>query len=1045
MPFSTPDYHKMLSHLHVGCEAPRAYFIPYHSEKSALRANRGESRYFYSLSGEWNFRYYPSVSELTDVDIASIETNEKMTVPMNWQVETERGYDVPQYTNVNYPYPVDPPHVPAENPCGLYVRSFALPEGAAGKRVYLNFEGVDSCFYLYVNDRFAAYSQVSHMTSEIDITDYLTAGQNTLKVLVVKWCDGSYLEDQDMYRMSGIFREVYLLLREETRITDYYVRYELAEDFSSAKARVELSVVGTGELAWKLLSPEGTALADGKQTVSGDCMLSLPKINAPALWSDECPTLYTLVMTLGGETVAEQIGFRRVEVKGKVVYINGKKVKAKGVNRHDSHPILGHATPYGHMLRDLYIIKRHNCNMIRTSHYPNDPRLPELCDRLGIYLCDEADLETHGMIATGKWNLLTDSPEWSEAYLDRARRMLERDKNRPSIIMWSVGNESDRGLNHRLMGEYFISRDGTRLVHAEDESRALAKDIGEGKLFINEKGERIVRGASELREGELYPPNGEYYPEFISIESRMYPPVDEIEALHFKSKYITRPLFLCEYCHAMGNGPGDLAAYWKLIYAHDEFFGGCVWEYTDHSVAIGDNIYADPIYTYGGDFGEVPHDANFCVDGLVYPDRTPHTGFLELKEIIKPLYAEAGKTEGTVTVGSRRYFRDLSDISMYWTVEADGRAVLSGIVPSLAIAPGKRRSYKLYDAPRGEGVRTLNLVFRSNVATEWAEAGHEIGRTQLLLPEIPVEVEEKPLGTGLVCESDAAGITVRDGDTVYRFSRDLGSLVSILSHGTEMLAAPAIPTVWRAPTDNDRFVRLAWQKAGLDRLAVSARELTVISESPSEIKVRALLSLGANALVPMLTATVLYTVRAGAGIELDYDVRVSEKAPILPRFGVRLTMPEGNEHLTYFGYGPFESYRDKRLASRLGLFETTATENYEPYVFPQENGAHDGCYHATVCNTAGQGLLILGSDFSISCSHYSPEQLTKVSHRHLLTPEPETTVIVDYRQSGIGSNSCGPDLDEAYRLSEKEIRFSFRLLPCVAADANAFDEMRRKF
>ncbi len=1044
MPFSTTDYHKQLTALHVGCEAPRAYFVPYHSDYSAMRGIRGESRLFYSLSGEWDFRYYPSVSLLSGADIASAETDEKLTVPMNWQVKTERGYDVPQYTNVNYPYPVDPPHVPAENPCGLYVRTFTLPESAKGKRVYINFEGVDSCFYLYVNDRFAAYSQVSHMTSEIDLTDYLTVGQNTLKVLVVKWCDGSYLEDQDMYRMSGIFREVYLLFREENRIVDYFVRDGLTEDFSSARPTVELRVAGKGELSFRLLSPEGVEVAWGKQTVSGDCVLALPEIKSPALWSDESPKLYTLLLTLGGETVAEKLGFRRVEVLGKVVYINGKKVKAKGVNRHDSHPLLGHATPFDHILGDLYIIKRHNCNMIRTSHYPNDPRLPELCDRLGIYLCDEADLETHGMLIRGKWNELTDSPEWSEAFLDRARRMLERDKNRPSVIMWSVGNESGRGLNHRLMGEYFIKRDGTRLVHAEDESHFLALDIEAGKLYMDENGRRAVKTDSAPTDG-AYPANGEYYPEFISIESRMYPPVREIEELHLKNKYITRPLFLCEYCPAMGNGPGDLAAYWKLIYRHDELFGGCVWEFTDHSVAIGENLYSEPIYTYGGDFGEDPHDVNFCVDGLVYPDRKPHTGFLELKEILKPLYVEAGKTEGVVTVGSRRYFRDLSDVSMYWTVEADGRAVASGMIPSLSVAPGRRRSYKLYDGTPGAGVRTLNLVFRTNSATEWAEAGYEIGREQLLLSEIKPFVEEKPLGGGMCCAQDPLGITVRDGDIAYRFSAECGSLVSLISHGTEMLSAPAIPTVWRAPTDNDRFVRADWEKRGYDRMRVSARELSLLSVTDSEVKLHALLSIGANAKRPALTVSVTYTVRAGAGLAFDYDVSVGEGETFLPRFGIRFTMPEGNENFEYFGYGPHESYRDKRLACRLGLFKTTATENYEPYIFPQENGAHDGCYHAKVWNTAGQGILILGDDFSVSCSHYSPEQLTKVSHRHLLTSEPETTVIVDYRQSGIGSNSCGPELAEEYRLSEKSFRFSFRILPSVAADVDGFEEMRRTF
>jgi len=588
MPLSAFDYHKDLSVLHVGCEAPRAYFIPYHSEDAARADNRASSRYFKSLCGEWKFRFFPSVAELCGLTEEELTADgaDTLSVPMNWQMETERGYDAPQYTNVNYPFPVNPPHVPAENPCGLYEREFTLPEWAAReKAVYLNFEGVDSCFYLWVNGTFAAYSQVSHMTSEIDITALVRPGKNALRVLVLKWCDGSYLEDQDMWRLSGIFREVYLLYRDKACIRDVFVRTSLSDDFSTGSFRLEIDKTGEVPVRMKLLDPAGTVVAEGP--AEDNTVIGLSDV---FLWSDERPDLYTLLLYAGSEVLRFGCGLRRVEVKNRTVLINGKKVKAKGVNRHDSHPLLGHATPYSHMERDLLLLKAHNVNMVRTSHYPNDPRFLTLCDRLGLYVCDEADLETHGMSADN-WDRLTDSEDWTEAYLDRAQRMLERDKNHPSIIMWSVGNESGVGQNHRAMAEYYKKRDGSRLVHSEDISRRLSRNF---------------TAEDEATRKDVVC-------DYIDIDSRMYPTLDDCLTNYIYNKNAAHPLFLCEYSHAMGNSPGDLRAYWDAIRAHDEFFGGCVWEYTDHSVAVtapgGVDKYQHPAYTYGGDFGTPPTTA----------------------------------------------------------------------------------------------------------------------------------------------------------------------------------------------------------------------------------------------------------------------------------------------------------------------------------------------------------------------------------------------------------------------------------------------------
>jgi len=1008
MPFSLPDYHEDLSVLHLGTEPPHAYFIPYASREDALCGERAYSDYLTDLCGTWQFAYYKSPLCVPDISAIDFEAAEDIDVPSVWQNYLGRGYDTPNYTNVNYPFPVDPPHVPNENPTGIYNRYITVDaERLSGKRPMLVFEGVDSCFYLFVNDRFVGYSQVSHMTSEFDLSGYLAPGRNKITVAVLKWCDGSYLEDQDKYRSSGIFREVYLLYRDREYIEDIYVRYEVSEDRKSVAPRVEITSKGKVFVTCEVQSPNGERLSVTNGTVDGEGVLTLPKIENAALWSDECPTLYRLLITAGGEIIPLSVGFMTLTAEGGVIRINGRAVKAKGVNRHDSHPLLGSATPMEHMRRDLMLLKAHNVNMIRTSHYPNDPRFPSLCDELGFYLCDEADLETHGMGIYRQDAPLTTDPVWEEAYVDRARRMLERDKNHPSIIMWSVGNESGAGLNHQKQIEYFKSRDTLRLVHAEDESRhALLAE------------ERLAKG-----ESVTYSPA--YYRSYIDLESRMYPSPADIRRLYLDDTRSSLPFFLCEYCHAMGNGPGDLGAYWDLIYSHDRFFGGCVWEFTDHSVAIGDNVYADPHYTYGGDFGDVPNDAEFCVDGLVYPDRRPHTGFLELKQAIKPFSLSYGG--GVLTVKSRRYFRDLSDLTLTYTVERCGRVTASGTLGALDIPPEGERDYILFDLPVFDALTTLNVSVVQNTATPWAPVGYEVGSAQFILCD-ELAYPAGRVGGGVLTESREA-YTVTVGETVYTVSRESGLITSIVDHGKALITEPVTPTLWRAPTDNDRRIRHTWTEQCLDRLSVHLYGLTAQTDAQGAVVLTAELSLGAAPRTPAVRMTLRYTFTADRGLAFDCQARIAEDITYLPRFGFRFRMPEGAEQIRYFGYGPMEAYEDKRLAARLGYFRTTATENFEPYVRPQENSAHVGCRFADVATAAGHGLYFSAESFSLSASHISPEQLTRTRHNYELIPERETTVIIDYRNSGIGSNSCGPALDEAYRIDEKEISFRFAVKP----------------
>ena len=1007
-----PDYHKSLDVLHYGCEAPRAYFVPFESEAACFGERRETSALFKSLNGTWDFKWYPCVSAVTGETVPEMpEEHDKLDVPMNWQVALDRGYDVPNYTNVNYPIPVDPPHVPDETPCGLYARTFTVTKDMLnGKSVYLNFEGVDSCFYLWVNGNFAAYSQVSHMTSEINVTEYLTEGRNEIKVLVFKWCDGTYLEDQDMWRMSGIFREVYLLFRDENHITDISVKPELNKALDKATVSVSLKTTAKAAVSAKLLSPDGEVIATARRN-SASPKLEFALEN-PTLWNPEAPELYQIVFASGNEYIRIPVGIRRIEVENAVIYINGKKAKAKGVNRHDSHPVLGHATPYEHMVEDLMIMKRHNVNTIRTSHYPNDPRFTELCDKYGFFVVDETDLECHGVGIYGDHTPLTTDPAWTASYLDRAERMYERDKNHPCIIMWSVGNESGAGLNHKKQVEYFKKMDPSRLVHAEDESRR-AKNIELDKA----KG----------KEAEVEP---SFYRDYLDVESNMYTLPADIETRYLLNPENKLPFFLCEYCHAMGNGPGDLESYWKMIYKYDSFFGGCIWEFTDHSVGIKqpDGSYH---YTYGGDFGDIPNDINFCVDGLVYPDRTPHTGFLEAKQAYCPVYAEAiDLTTGQFKLHNLRFYTSLEDLDLLWSVEVDGKTVQNGSVPHIAAGVGEDISLIIpYDLTGICGNAYINISFRTNVTYPWAEAGYEVAFNQYALPVSKAEKAKAAVTYPVVIYECDKAVILAAGETEYKICKTCGLIAQITDNGKDMLVSPMRPTIWRAPTDNDRNIKNKWISAGFDREETKCYSVSVNSEKDGSATVTAKLSISAKSKWKFLDLTVTYNVN-GAG-ELTVTTVADNRAWVfLPRFGYELVMPENSELYSYFGCGPYESYSDKHLASRMGLFSGKVSENIEHYVYPQENCSHYNTLYASVKSIAGHGLAFENDEsFTFRASHYSADQLTKAMHDYELTPSAETYVNIDYKQSGIGSNSCGPELVPEHRLDEKHFEFTFTVKP----------------
>ena len=1003
------NYHKTLGVEHVGCEKPRAYFVPYHSAEAALAGVRGESAYFGDLCGEWQFAYFNNICEL-NVDPAGEEClSDSIRVPMSWQAAHKDVTDRPQYTNINYPYPCDPPYIPEDNPCALYRRTFTLAPELGDRRIYINFEGVSSCFYLWINGEMVGYSEVSHMTSEFDITDYACEGENTVTLLVFKWCTGSYIEDQDFFRYSGIFREVYLLARDNTHIRDLRVHADLTPDLATGEFSLELWA-NEGECAaeWSLTAPDGSVVAGGVGSGKGS-------ISSPALWSDEEPTLYTLLIHSGSEYIAIPVGFRRIEIIDRVVYLNGKKVKIKGVNRHDSHPELGYVTPMDHMIRDLKIMKQHNVNAIRTSHYPNDPRFPGLCDKYGFLVVAECDLECHGVIYAPPSEirhrcLISANADWIDTYVDRAERLFERDKNHPSIIMWSLGNESGFGVATEAMSRYFKEKDSSRLIHYEGFNTH-------------------------------YTENEAYTASMVDVESYMYAKLENIIA-YCESPDTLMPYFLCEYSHAMGNGPGDLADYWREIWARDRFFGGCVWEFTDHAYNAAE-IGETPKYLYGGDNGDLVNDGNFCCDGLVYPDRRAHIGLAELKEVICPLEITLGE-DRSITVTSRRFFKSLSDIDVVWEIEHNGLLVSGGRIEALDIAAGESRTYTpdLGTIPN-DGIVTLNCYAVQRDATWYAPAGHKLGTRQFVLLDAglaPVAKRSFFAAPVTLWESDTAYI-VTTSEAVWSVGKISGLIESAILRGSEQLASPIKPGVWRAPTDNDRYIVKHWDSAKYSLVDCYCRNVSAsLSKGSATIVAETVLAAPSRPPVCHLTLTYTFTSEGKVDVKLDADRFYIPEGCFLPRFGFEFAMTKGSELVEYFGYGENESYRDKHLSSRLSLFRSTVSEQHEDYIMPQENSLHFGCRFASVTHPNGIGLAARceKGDFCFSASHYSTAELTAKKHNFELEPSLLTYVRLDVEHAGVGSNSCGPGLAEKHRILPEKIDFTFSLLPYHAGDERKF-------
>ncbi len=925
-----------LAYIHENTLPPRAHYIPYDTLGKALAGDKTKSDFYTLLNGEWDFKYFAR-----DIDCPERITEwDKVSVPSCWQTT---GYEPPYYTNVNYPYPVDPPYVPDDNPVGVYRRIISVSTEQAQRKNYIVFEGVSPCVELFLNGEYVGFSTVSHCTSEFALD--LKAGENELIAKVYKWCVGSYLEDQDFFRNNGIFRDVYLLSRNEGHLFDLTVGYDDKSFWC--------------DYAYTLFDADG----------------NITKAETPILWNAEKPYLYTAVIEHAGEFIPVKVGFRTQSVgEDGQLYINGVSVKLKGINHHDTHPDRGYCQSESELREELLKMKELNINCIRTSHYPPQPVFLELCDELGFYVIDEADVETHGFCQRfGGYNY--DDGQiwpcrevmWREAHVDRAERLLQRDKNHTSVIMWSHGNESNYGENFAAMTEYIRENDTNlgykRLVHYEN---------------CYDKQEKFTS----------------VDPCTVDVVSRMYPTLNEIKSLIATGD--KRPIFLCEYSHAMGNGPGDLKDYWDCIYATPQVIGGCIWEWADHVAPLGEDKYG-----YGGDFGEATHDSNFCVDGLVFADRSFKTGSLEAKKVYQPF--DTKYQNGTLTVLNRYDFTSLGECTLLYEYTVDGKTVKNGRLDADA-APHTEQSFELAcDLPQCKYGAYLNIYLLDKNGREVGFTQHEIAAaapTEQGSGEAKIEVE------GHIAK-------ISGDDFEHRFDMHHGRLCRIDGLTDE----PVELTVWRAPTDNDRRIRIKWcDEMRYDRALQKTYETRV---EGNKITVRG--SLGGISRLKFLDFTATYTFFGDGRMDVSLDGDFDTGRTFLPRLGFEIKTKA--ENFRYFGYGPCEAYIDMHNAAKMGMYESSAEREYVDYVKPQEHGNH---YNTKYLSIGGYDF-VSESGFECNVSKYSARRLTNTAHNFELTPDSYNTVRIDCKVSGIGSNSCGPALADKYRANDEKFKLEFSI------------------
>jgi beta-galactosidase/beta-glucuronidase len=1063
----------------------RAYAFSYPDASSARSLDPARSPWVMSLDGTWKFDYSPSPAEAPQgFEVPGFDDSawDTLPVPSCWQMH---GYGYPHYTNVMYPFPVDPPRVPTDNPTGSYRREFVLPAEWTGARIMLRFEGVDSAFHVYVNGQEAGFSKGSRIPAEFDITELVHPGRNVLAVRVVQWSDGSYCEDQDMWWLSGIFRSVRLIAQPPVHIYDVAIRTTFDGAYRDATLWTRVQVRNTAAAAAAKLRVKCELLdSDSGSVASESCEISIGAagqavtefsmpVSAPRQWTAETPNLYTLLVSLEGTdtplTVPVRLGFRQVEIREATLFVNGVPIKIKGVNRHEHHPDLGRSVPLDTMIQDILLMKRHNINAVRTSHYCDDPRWYDLCDYYGIYLIDECDLETHGFHFQHEWkgNPAND-PEWEAACVDRMERMVERDKNHPSVIIWSLGNESNFGCNHHSMARRAREIDPTRPLHYEGDHRAEASDMF-SQMYTHVD---LVRKMGEGKE-----------------------PVERWGGFVMEPElYAKKPFILCEYAHAMGNGPGGLLEYWDTIYRFPRLAGGCIWEWVDHGIRRHTPDGRE-YFAYGGDFGDQPNDGNFVCDGLIFPDRIPSPGLIEYKKVIEPVKVEAvDAAGGRFRITNRQDFRTLAYLNLAWAIEADGAVVQSGTAPIPEVAPHGSADLQIAFAkpqacPGSECF--INLSFTLAADETWALRGHEIAWAQFAMGDAgnaetgntgtgtPLPITAKVPDTVFAGKGEpvpafpAGPLSVADNGTMIRvsgddfeieFSRVYAVIASWRAAGSDLLAgtscrrapAPAsnhsigllgaipgdpVPALsglpgprlnfWRAVTDNDHSWDNAkpWRDARLDHLQHRTESVEVRTLDGGTVEIRAVTRIAPPVLDRGFLCDITYRIDRTGEVAIEvHGVPQGDMPPTLPRIGLQLALPSTFGHVTWFGPGPGESYPDTCQAQRVGLWRATVDELYTPYIRPQENGNRMDTRWVRLADAAGAGILVTGDPtINFGAHRFTTMDLERARHTYELVPRDFITLSLDHRHNGIGTASCGPGPWEHYLLRPAEFRFSLTL------------------
>lgn len=1031
----------------INKEPAHAAFVPYKDVETARSCDRKCSNLYRVINGIWKFTLVQKISD-TPEDFMQPGYKDSswndMVVPSNWQMQ---GYDIPIYTNVTYPIPANPPYVPVENPTSLYRRTFTIPDEWDGNRIFIAFEGVDSAFYLWINGEKVGYSQGSRTTAEFDITSFVIKGENIIAAQVLRWSDGTYLEDQDMWRMSGIYRDVYLFCAPQVHIRDFYIRTEFDKDYRNVLIKIRANVRNYSnenkvnyQLVYRLFDPDGKIVLEktapkGIGLLYGNSELAINLVEDvinPLKWSAEYPNLYTSTISLLNdrhdeiEVVSTKTGFRQVEIKNGKILINGAEVYFRGANRHEFDETNGKTISEESMIRDIKLMKQFNFNAVRTSHYPDCPRWYELCDQYGIYLIDETDLECHGLAAYNHrkenedgWVSPVDfsnDPKWNNAYMQRCIRMVERDKNHPSVIIWSLGNESGYGYNHDAMAGWIHGYDKTRPVHYEG--------------TIN-------------TDGKVSP--------CVDMISVMYPDLERLVSLATEPGE-ERPVIMCEYCHAMGNSNGNLKEYWETIYEYPRLRGGFIWEWNDHGIKMK-NKDGEEWWAYGGDFGDKPNDGNFCIDGLVWPDRTPHPGMWECKKIFQPVVVEAvDLTKGLVNVINRYDFMDLSGLEIYWELLCDGFVLDKGSVPNLCTPAGTseklRIPYTLVDIKAGAEYM-LNIRFLLASDTSWAGKGHEVAWEQFKLPVDPSKtlIVGHDTPTVLKLEEKDDVIIVSDSSFSLSFDKITGMICSLKNDGLELLVEGPRVNIWRALTDNDCIVEEAdhylsenhmdyqtgklgirWLRAGYDKLehTVIGTEAAHNKEGAIVIKVKTRMQ--APGFEKGFNCSYEYIIGGSREIEVNIKLAPDTGLPSIPRFGFVMELPGQYDNFTWYGRGPQENYCDRKEGYAVGLYHSTVEEQHVPYIMPQENGNKTDVRWASLTDEEGRGLKIYGMPlFETTVHNYTIEDLSKARHTYELGRRDNITVTVDKFQSGLGGASCGPDTLLKYQVKPEPMSFSIKM------------------